>query len=50
MEALIRKSETTSKGNFKSKNQIKLPKIVLGKGKNMAEIDYDAVFENGTKK
>ncbi len=50
MEAIIGNLEIPSKDNFKAKTQIKLPKIVLGKGRNMAEIDYDAVFDNRTKK
>jgi hypothetical protein len=50
MERAIVKSEISLKSNFKSKTQIQLPKIVLGAGRNMAEIDYDAVFENKIKK
>ena len=50
MEGIIIKSEISTKGSFKSKTQIKLPKVILGAGRNMAEIDYDAVFENKMKK
>jgi len=50
MERIIIKSEISTKSNFKSKTQVQLPKIVLGAGRNMAEIDYDAVFGNKIKK
>lgn len=50
MEGIIAKSETSSKSNFKSKTQVQPPKIVLGAGRSMAEIDYDAVFGNEIKK
>ena len=50
MEGIIVKSEISPKSNFKPKTQIQLPKVILGAGRNMAEIDYDAVFENRIKK
>ncbi len=49
MEGIIAKSEMTSKNNFKPKTPIKMPKVILGAGRNMAEIDYDAVFGNRKK-
>jgi hypothetical protein len=36
-----------NKGNRSKKNNA--PKIVLGLGKNLAEIDYDLLFENKSK-
>ena len=43
MDALISKSEISLKNKIKT--QIKLPKIVLGTGRDLAEIDYDALFD-----
>ena len=50
MEALFLKSEMPSKDNFKTKIAIKSPKIILGTGRNLADIDYDALFDNKIKK
>lgn len=50
MENILVKRRTLSKSTFAAKKPIKLPKIALGSGRDLAEIDYDAVFGNKKEK
>jgi hypothetical protein len=50
METTKRKPEVFLKKSLKPEVKIKLPKIKLGMGRDLAEIDYDAVFDNTQKK
>ncbi len=50
MENLLVKTRTLSTSTFAAKKQTKLPKITLGTGRDLAEIDFDAVFGNKKEK
>lgn len=50
MENLMVKTRIISKSTFAAKKQIKLQKIALGTGRDLAEIDFDEVFGNKKEK
>ncbi len=50
METTKRKLTVSLKKSLKPAVKVKLPKIKLGMGRDLAEIDYDAVFDNTKKK
>ncbi len=49
METTNRKPAVFLKKSLKPEVKIKLPKIKLGIGRDLAEIDYDAVFDNAKR-
>ncbi len=50
MENSIVKKRTISKSTFAAKKQVKLQKIALGTGRDLAEIDFEEVFGNKKEK
>lgn len=50
MENILVKTRTLAKSAFTAKKPIKLQKIALGTGRDLAEIDFDAVFGNKKEK
>lgn len=50
MKTPISKPKPTADNGKVSKKSTTLPKIKLGGGRQLAEIDYDAVFDNQPRK
>jgi hypothetical protein len=50
MENVLVKTRNLSKSTFAAKKPIKLQKIALGTGRDLAEIDFDEVFGNKKEK
>jgi len=50
MENVLVKTRALSKNTFSAKKPIKLQKIALGTGRDLAEIDFDEVFGNKKEK